>query len=43
MFAIVPLDFNDWLIVLAFSFPVIIIDELLKLWSRLTARTLTSC
>lgn len=34
MFNISPLDLNDWMIVLAWSFPVIIIDELLKFVGR---------
>ena len=32
--SIQPLTFNDWMLVLAFSFPVIIIDELLKAVGR---------
>lgn len=35
MFAITPLSLDEWLIVLAFSFPVIIIDEILKFIARL--------
>lgn len=31
IFSIVPLTFNDWLVVMAFSSPVIFIDELLKM------------
>merc|ERR1719453_2740479 len=34
VFSIVPLTFNDWLLVLAFSFPVILIDEVLKFFGR---------
>jgi len=35
VFSIVPLTFNDWMLVLAFSFPVILIDEVLKLVGRM--------
>jgi len=34
IFVIVPLDFEEWMGVLAISFPVIIIDEILKFISR---------
>jgi len=34
IFSIVPLTFNDWLVVMAFSSPVILIDEVLKLFGR---------
>jgi len=34
VFNISPLDWNDWMIVLAWSFPVIIIDEVLKFVGR---------
>ena len=34
IFSIVPLTLNDWIVVLAFSFPVIIIDEVLKFFGR---------
>jgi len=34
IFAIVPLSFEEWLLVTAFSAPVVIIDELLKLIGR---------
>jgi len=34
VFSIVPLTVNDWMLVLAFSFPVVIIDELLKAVGR---------
>jgi Ca2+-transporting ATPase len=38
VFSIVPLTFNDWMVVLAFSFPVVIIDEGLKLVGRIRQR-----
>ena len=38
VFQIVPLTLNDWIVVLAFSFPVIIIDEGLKLMGRIHQR-----
>ena len=34
IFATVPLGINDWLLVIAFSFPVILIEEFLKFISR---------
>eukprot|EP00798_Chlamydomonas_sp_ICE-L_P020359 gene20359-27123_t len=34
IFSIVPLNFNEWLLVIAWSFPVIIIDEVLKFLGR---------
>merc|ERR1711964_785247 len=34
IFGLVPLDFNEWMLILKFSFPVIIIDEILKLFAR---------
>jgi Ca2+-transporting ATPase len=34
VFSIVPLSFNEWLLVLAFAFPVILIDEILKFVGR---------
>ncbi|PKA63277.1 Calcium-transporting ATPase 4, endoplasmic reticulum-type [Apostasia shenzhenica] len=37
IFMIVPLSFNEWLLVIAVSFPVILIDEVLKLVGRLRA------
>jgi Ca2+-transporting ATPase len=35
IFSIVPLTVNDWFVVFVFSFPVVIIDELLKLVGRI--------
>lgn len=34
MFNVTPLDFNEWMVVLGFSLPVIIIDEILKFVGR---------
>ena len=34
MFNVTPLDMNEWLVVLAFSLPVILIDEVLKFVGR---------
>lgn len=34
LFSTLPLDFKEWLLVILFSFPVIIIDELLKIYAR---------
>jgi Ca2+-transporting ATPase len=34
IFSIAPLDWNQWMLVLVFSFPVILIDEVLKLVGR---------
>lgn len=34
IFGCCPLDFHDWLLVLAFTFPVILIDEVLKFIGR---------
>jgi len=34
IFNTVPLNFNDWMLVLKFSFPVMLIDEVLKFLSR---------
>uniref|UniRef100_A0A7S4EYK7 P-type Ca(2+) transporter n=1 Tax=Chrysotila carterae TaxID=13221 RepID=A0A7S4EYK7_CHRCT len=38
VFSITPLSYNDWILVLAFSFPVIIIDEALKAVGRMRQR-----
>ncbi|KAK4793756.1 hypothetical protein SAY86_024191 [Trapa natans] len=37
VFGIVPLSFNEWLLVLAMAFPVILIDEVLKFVGRCTS------
>ena len=34
VFSIVPLSLNEWLLVLLFAFPVILIDEVLKFVGR---------
>mmetsp|Transcript_41878 Transcript_41878/g.75721 ORF Transcript_41878/g.75721 Transcript_41878/m.75721 type:complete len:1041 (-) Transcript_41878:284-3406(-) len=34
IFSVCPLDWHDWQLVLAFSFPVILIDEVLKFFGR---------
>ncbi|XP_058109888.1 calcium-transporting ATPase 4, endoplasmic reticulum-type-like [Magnolia sinica] len=39
VFGIVPLSLNEWLLVLAVAFPVILIDEVLKLVGRYMSRT----
>ena len=38
VFSIVPLTLNDWAVVMAFSFPVILIDEVLKTVGRAMQR-----
>jgi len=38
IFGTYPLDTNDWLLVIAFSFPVIFVDEILKIFSRRRVR-----
>lgn len=38
VFGIVPLSFNEWLLVLAVAFPVILIDEILKFIGRHSSR-----
>ncbi|XP_022745557.1 calcium-transporting ATPase 1, endoplasmic reticulum-type-like [Durio zibethinus] len=42
VFGIVPLSFNEWLLVLAVAFPVILIDEILKFIGRSTSGTKSS-
>ncbi|RWW84452.1 hypothetical protein BHE74_00006939 [Ensete ventricosum] len=37
VFGIVPLSFNEWLLVLAVALPVILIDEVLKFVGRCTS------
>mmetsp|Transcript_8754 Transcript_8754/g.23639 ORF Transcript_8754/g.23639 Transcript_8754/m.23639 type:complete len:92 (-) Transcript_8754:1674-1949(-) len=34
VFGVAPLTYNEWVIVIAFSFPVILLDELLKFITR---------
>ena len=38
VFSIVPLTYNDWVLVMAFSTPVILIDEVLKMVGRAMTR-----
>ena len=38
IFSVTPLTWHDWKLVLAFSFPVILIDECLKLVTRLMSK-----
>lgn len=40
IFNTVPLNYNDWLLVMAFSSPVILLDELLKALSRFMNRNI---
>ncbi|KAE9612265.1 hypothetical protein Lal_00022177 [Lupinus albus] len=42
IFGIVPLSFNEWLLVLVVAFPVIIVDEILKFVGRCTSESQTS-
>merc|ERR1712060_6753 len=38
IFAVCPLDWHDWGLVMAFSFPVILLDEVLKFLGRQSQR-----
>lgn len=38
IFGILPLDVSEWILVLVFSIPVVFIDELVKLYVRLTTK-----
>ena len=40
VFGTVPLTTSDWMLVVGFSFPVIIIDEILKIFSRMRNKNL---
>lgn len=42
VFGIVPLSFNEWLLVLVIAFPVILIDEVLKFVGRCRSGSQTS-
>ncbi|KAK7337001.1 hypothetical protein VNO77_17557 [Canavalia gladiata] len=42
VFGIVPLSFNEWLLVLVVAFPVILIDEILKFVGRCTSASQAS-
>merc|ERR1719160_604750 len=42
IFAVMPLTQHDWKLVMAFSFPVIIIDEILKVFGRMLNTTPSS-
>ena len=36
IFSIMPLDTKEWLLVIIFSFPVVLLDEMVKFYTRLT-------
>lgn len=38
IFSTIPLSFNDWMLVLIFSLPVILLDEILKIVARSRTR-----
>eukprot|EP01015_Nassula_variabilis_P009295 TRINITY_DN1735_c0_g1_i1.p1 TRINITY_DN1735_c0_g1~~TRINITY_DN1735_c0_g1_i1.p1 ORF type:complete len:1042 (+),score=294.03 TRINITY_DN1735_c0_g1_i1:72-3197(+) len=38
LFSTDPLDLNDWKLVILFSFPVVILDEILKIFARQSSR-----
>ena len=38
-FDVVPLSYNEWLLVILYSFPVVVIDEVLKLIARYMNRS----
>lgn len=40
VFGTVPLTLSDWSLVVGFSFPVVVIDEILKIFSRIRNRNL---
>lgn len=35
IFGIAPLNFKEWVMVFAFSFPVLVVDEILKVFARM--------
>jgi P-type Ca2+ transporter type 2C len=37
IFGIMPLDAKEWVLVLIFSVPVVLIDEIIKFYARLTS------
>jgi len=38
IFGILPLDMSEWILVIIFSFPVVILDEIIKFYVRLTSK-----